>query len=70
MIAEEKGYDSIVETIDSLINNDKYKCKRCLKTGRDLGRVLKKCNGCKKVYYCGGECQKAHWKVHKSVCSR
>ena len=26
------------------------------------------CSGCKKVHYCGKDCQKAHWKVHKKEC--
>jgi hypothetical protein len=30
--------------------------------------TLKKCGGCKKVYYCGAECQKSHWKTHKPNC--
>ena len=30
--------------------------------------TLKKCGSCKKVYYCGAECQKSHWKTHKSNC--
>ena len=30
----------------------------------------RRCNACKLVYYCGKECQKAHWKLHKSVCNK
>ena len=26
------------------------------------------CGACKKARYCGGECQKAHWKEHKAKC--
>ena len=31
---------------------------------------LKKCSRCKKVYYCGRECQKLHWKTHKEECTK
>ena len=27
-----------------------------------------KCARCTELYYCSPECQKAHWKVHKSYC--
>ena len=30
----------------------------------------KVCTGCKVAWYCGRECQVAHWKVHKGVCKR
>lgn len=30
--------------------------------------TLKKCSGCKKVYYCDATCQRSHWKTHKSNC--
>jgi hypothetical protein len=32
------------------------------------GAGTHKCSGCGLVYYCSKECQKAHWKAHKSVC--
>lgn len=38
-------------------------CAQCKKTD-----ASKRCARCKKVYYCSAECQKSHWKTHKSVC--
>lgn len=38
-------------------------CARCLKAGCET-----RCSTCKKVYYCGPECQKANWKAHKVQC--
>ncbi len=35
----------------------------------DCGNVGKaKCNSCSSIYYCGGDCQKNHWKKHKTIC--
>ena len=31
---------------------------------------LRHCSLCRAVYYCGKECQKAHWAQHKAVCKR
>ena len=32
-------------------------------------RPLKRCTGCRKIYYCSKECQEEHWrKVHKKHC--
>ncbi|XP_068748435.1 uncharacterized protein [Montipora capricornis] len=31
-------------------------------------KELKKCMGCKKVFYCGKECQKKHWSDHRADC--
>lgn len=42
-------------------------CKVCGKT-EDEEVKLKKCARCKKIVYCGVQCQKMHWKVHKKVC--
>ena len=68
MMATSQGNETVVETINTLINND-TKCAKCSKSALDLGRILLKCGRCKKVYYCNKECQKAHWKIHKPVCS-
>jgi len=32
------------------------------------GVPLKRCSGCKQVYYCGAECQNAAWRRHKKTC--
>lgn len=45
----------------------KCKCKYC--GTRRLPSDIKKCSGCKKVYYCNETCQKKHWKHHKRRCS-
>lgn len=45
------------------------RCDYCLKTSHDRKAELKKCSRCKKVAYCGPECQKAHWIAsHKQDC--
>jgi hypothetical protein len=46
------------------------KAKKILQTCECCGLVatLKKCGGCRKVYYCGAECQKSHWLTHKATC--
>ena len=40
---------------------------QCLSCGERKGN-LKTCTGCDKAKYCGKECQKRHWKVHKKEC--
>lgn len=40
----------------------------CAGCGRvDQGGKMR-CCPCKAVHYCGAECHRAHWKVHKVVC--
>ena len=40
-------------------------CENCHQTSF---RELKQCGGCLQVNYCSQECQKKHWKCHKSEC--
>lgn len=32
------------------------------------GECTQNCSRCKKAYYCSADCQRAHWKSHKSNC--
>lgn len=42
------------------------KCSFC---GKEKGVVaLKRCMRCKQASYCGAECQKAAWGLHKKTC--
>ena len=40
-----------------------YTCGGC-----GAGQPPLKCGGCAVVRYCGEQCQKAHWSVHKARC--
>ena len=42
------------------------KCANCKKFQSNM----KRCGNCNKVRYCGKECQRKHWKEHKSNCKR
>jgi hypothetical protein len=52
-----------------LLPADTEKCETCKKP-REIAGVLRKCSRCKMVRYCGIDCQRAHWPVHKHVCSK
>ena len=43
-------------------------CGGCGAKGGQNGGTLLSCSKCKKRKYCGKECQKGHWKLHKKVC--
>ncbi|KAH9923919.1 uncharacterized protein BXZ73DRAFT_79325 [Epithele typhae] len=45
--------------------NDISACHLC---GSGTKDKLKRCTGCQVVMYCGKECQKKAWPMHKSVC--
>ena len=44
---------------------DDHHCALCGKGG-----AKSKCSDCRQVSYCSRDCQKAHWKTHKSVCTQ
>jgi len=46
-------------------SNQLRACLECHK----YGITLLKCSGCRAAYYCGRECQVAHWPTHKGACA-
>lgn len=49
------------EMMDSLIKEIPH-CANC------GAEATKRCSRCRQEWYCGRECQVAHWKKHKSIC--
>jgi hypothetical protein len=59
------------KTVRTHIVDGKILDRVCAACGVWEGIVKNKfarCSGCKMVYYCGKQCQLAHWKAHKSLC--
>lgn len=58
---------------DKRVITNAQKGKSCASCGVHDGsefKKLMKCKGCQSVYYCSSECQKSHWKAHKSECKK
>ena len=49
-----------------------FECASCYRPHDPSENKLRPCNGCHRVFYCGKECQKEHWKRetngHKQRC--
>jgi len=48
---------------------DSVKCSKC-GAAEPPEIEFKKCGMCKAVWYCGRECQKEDWKLHKVICTQ
>lgn len=57
-----------VKPIKQSAQEDRPWCVKCGSDQRPNKQSLLRCGRCKQVRYCGVKCQKAHWKVHKSLC--
>ena len=62
MAAAEK---SLVDTTDDTAIKGIWTCPACGAT-----KCKDKCAKCMVVFYCSKDCQKAHWKQHKKVCTQ
>jgi len=58
--------------VDQLLKVGGERCDCCGKSREELGtKLLNKCSGCEKAYYCSRECQVKQWKAgHKKWCRK
>ena len=47
----------------------KFKPPLCTGCGKQSVSGLKRCSQCRLAYYCTVDCQRAHWKEHKKICT-
>ena len=75
-VKERLSSPNLMESIRETLISSPF--AECLDKNGDLTRYcracgkkddVKKCSKCKKVSYCGKECQKKDWKDHKRSCS-
>jgi hypothetical protein len=58
---------------DAVLAEDQSTASVCAKCGARAGQPgvrLQMCSRCKGVRYCGPQCQRAHWRVHKAQCRK
>ena len=81
--AAEQGVENAIgclQTLDKqegrttpLFTPTPIECASCYRPHDPSENKLRPCNGCHRVYYCGKECQKEHWKEefngHKKMCN-
>ncbi|KAL8175039.1 UNVERIFIED_CONTAM: hypothetical protein K2H54_010265 [Gekko kuhli] len=67
----EFGIRSYLEMFQKMEDTFKF-CAECKKLPESLPnpKSLRRCKRCQNVYYCGSECQRANWPVHKKFCKK
>ena len=64
---------TVHETKAKVFADQRYssiQCGQCKKSEDDDDELFRKCSRCKLVYYCSRNCQVAHWKTHKTTCTK
>ncbi|MES1911020.1 MAG: hypothetical protein MHM6MM_003522, partial [Cercozoa sp. M6MM] len=56
--------DAVVATSDDAFDPFLPHCAQCLATDREVHH----CKACRRVRYCGKQCQREHWKTHRVSC--
>ena len=71
-VALRKSSLAPLTTIHTHIKEGKILERNCAACGvwDPTGGNHRRCNGCRLVYYCGKECQVAHWAEHKEGCRK
>lgn len=63
-LSKEEQVRALCSKTDNVLDKIIHKCVKC---GQN---ATQRCSGCKKVYYCSTDCQKADWSTHKSNCNK
>ena len=84
MKAAEQGNELAIKSLQELDRHEgrttpsfvakPFECATCYRPHDLLEHKLRPCKRCHRVFYCGRECQKEHWKSeingHKQVCNK
>ena len=63
--AASQAHLDAIDTLIQMETNLKRSCAHC----RAIKEALTRCSRCKAAYYCGADCQMAHWKSgHAQEC--
>uniref|UniRef100_A0A8D0H1A3 MSS51 mitochondrial translational activator n=1 Tax=Sphenodon punctatus TaxID=8508 RepID=A0A8D0H1A3_SPHPU len=70
-LAMDFGIRTYFEMFQKMEDTFKF-CVECKKVPDALPnpKSLRRCKRCQNVYYCGSECQRANWPVHKKFCKK
>jgi len=64
----EAAREAALKNVTRLLGDKQHTCANT-ECGMTAANVTKFCTRCKAVYYCGKDCQLAHWRAgHKDVC--
>ncbi|XP_054848284.1 putative protein MSS51 homolog, mitochondrial [Eublepharis macularius] len=65
------GIHSYFEMFQKMEDTFRF-CVECKKLPESLPnpKSLRRCKRCQNVYYCGSECQRANWPIHKKFCKK
>lgn len=67
--AQANGFSYATQCVEDLEKKCKRHCENCHKSANEVAGELKACTRCRAAYYCGRDCQRAHWKRgHKTDC--
>jgi len=84
MKAAEQGVEKAIKGLQQLDKHEgrttpsfipkPFECATCYRPHDPSENKLRPCNRCHRVFYCGRECQKEHWKAevngHKKLCNK
>jgi hypothetical protein len=67
------GDEQFMARVDAMLAERQSTAGACAACGARAGQPgvrLQMCSRCKRVRYCGPQCQRAHWRAHKAQCGK